>query len=144
MAIAGYKFTMPLRVRWAEVDRQGVVFNAHYLTYFDVAITEYWRAIGLPYPDGFANLGCDLYVVKAVVNYHAPLEYDDLLEVGVRVARLGTSSLTFSIQIDRQGKCLTTGEVVYVTTDIASRQSYPIPEKLRRTIEAFEPPQPSP
>jgi hypothetical protein len=61
MAIQGYAFTMALRVRWAEVDQQGIVFNAHYLTYFDVAITEYWRAIGLPSPDGLAGTGSDLY-----------------------------------------------------------------------------------
>jgi acyl-CoA thioester hydrolase len=138
MAIVGYKFTMPLRVRWAEVDRQGVVFNGHYLTYFDVGITEYWRAIGLPYPAGIADTGSDLFVAKAVVNYHAPIEYDDQLEVGIRVARLGNSSLTFAIEIDREGKCLTTGEVVYVTTDAVSRQSCPIPDKMRRMIEAFE------
>jgi acyl-CoA thioester hydrolase len=138
MAIVGYKFTMPLRVRWAEVDRQGVVFNGHYLTYFDVGITEYWRAIGLPYPAGIADTGSDLFVAKAVVNYHAPIEYDDQLEVGIRVARLGNSSLTFAIEIDREGKCLTTGEVVYVTTDAVSRQSCPIPDKMRRRIEAFE------
>ncbi len=138
MAIAGYKFTMPLRVRWAEVDRQGVVFNGQYLTYFDVGITEYWRAIGLPYPEGIAGTGSDLFVAQAVVNYHAPLEYDDMLEVGIRVARLGNSSLTFAIQIDRDGKCLTTGEVVYVTTGVVSRRSRPIPDKLRQRIEAFE------
>ncbi len=138
MPIAGYKFTMPLRVRWAEVDRQGVVFNGQYLTYFDVGITEYWRAIGLPYPVGIADMGTDLYVVKAVVNYHSPVEYDDMLEVGVRVARIGKSSLTFAIQIDRDSKCLTTGEVVYVTTDTASRRSCPIPQNLRDAIEAFQ------
>lgn len=138
MAIAGYKFTIPLRVRWAEVDRQGVVFNGHYLTYFDVGITEYWRAIGLPYPEGMADTGSDLFVAKAVVNYHSPIEYDDMLEVGVRVARLGNSSLTFAIQIDREGKCLSTGEVVYVTTDAVSRRSRPVPQKVRQGIEAFE------
>lgn len=144
MAIEGYKFTIPLRVRWAEVDGQGVVFNGHYLTYFDVGITEYWRAIGLPYPEGIADTGSDLFVVKAVVNYHSPIGYDDVLEVGVRVARLGNSSLTFAIQIDREGKCLSTGEVVYVTTDAVSRRSRPIPEKLRQAVEVFEAPQQSP
>ena len=50
-----------LRVRWAETDMQGIVFNGHYLTYFDVAITEYWRAIGMPYPAAFAGTGVDLF-----------------------------------------------------------------------------------
>ncbi len=138
MAIAGYKFTIPLRVRWAEVDRQGVVFNGHYLTYFDVGITEYWRAIGLPYPEGIADTESDLFVAKAVVNFHAPIEYDDVLEVGVRVAHMGNSSITFAIQIEREGQCVTTGELVYVTTDVVSQRSCPIPSKVRQGIEAFE------
>jgi len=58
-----------MRVRWAEVDRQGIVFNAHYLMYFDVAITEYYRALGYPYPQGLAQHGTDLFVKKAEVEY---------------------------------------------------------------------------
>src|SRR6185295_8930326 len=58
-----------LRVRWAEVDLQGIVFNGHYLTYFDIAVTEYWRAIGLPYPHAFEGTGVDLFAVKSTVEY---------------------------------------------------------------------------
>ena len=90
-----FRFFHTLRVRWAEVDRQGIVFNGHYLTYFDVAITEYWRAIGVPYPAITDRWGSDLFVVKASVEYHAPAHYDDVLDIGVRVARIGTSSMTF-------------------------------------------------
>ena len=81
-----FRFFHTLRVRWAEVDRQGIVFNGHYLTYFDVAITEYWRAIGVPYPAITDRWGSDLFVVKASVEYHAPAHYDDVLDIGVRVA----------------------------------------------------------
>ena len=72
---------VPLRVRWAEVDLQGVVFNGHYLTYCDVCVTEYWRAIGMPYPAAFIDIGSDLFVRKATLEYHAPARYDDELEV---------------------------------------------------------------
>ena len=65
MARQEFRFAHRLRVRWAEVDRQGIVFNGHYLTYFDVGITEYYRTLGYPYPDGLAQLGTDLYVRKA-------------------------------------------------------------------------------
>jgi len=112
MAIDGFAFKMALRVRWAEVDRQGIVFNAHYLTYFDVGITEYWRAIGLPYPHGVAGSGSDLYMVKAAINYHGSARYNDVLEVAVRADRLGNSSVTFAIEIRHEGRLLTTGEVV--------------------------------
>ena len=74
------KFSLihPLRVRWAEVDMQGIVFNGHYLAYFDVGVTEYYRAIGHPYPGSFAGAGTDLFVKKAEIEYHAPAAYDDL------------------------------------------------------------------
>jgi acyl-CoA thioester hydrolase len=131
-------FTLTLRVRWAEVDRQGIVFNAHYLTYFDVGIAEYWRAIGLPYPDGMAGTGTDLYVAKAAVDYHGSAGYDDLLEIGVRVARLGNSSIAFAIEIQREGQRLTSGEVVYVNADPETRQSRPLPARVRQAIESYE------
>ena len=88
-------------MRWAEVDRQGIVFNGHYLTYFDVGITEYWRAIGYPYPDGLLAAGSDTFVVKASIEYHAPAHYDDVLDVLVRVGRLGRTSMQFLLEIHR-------------------------------------------
>ncbi|MGD0791644.1 MAG: thioesterase family protein [Terriglobales bacterium] len=138
MAINGFAFKMALRVRWAEVDQQGIVFNAHYLTYFDIGITEYWRAIGLPYPDGVAGSGSDLYVVKAAVNYHGSARYDDVLEVAVRADRLGNSSVSFAIEIRREGQLLTTGEVVYVNADPETRQAQALPARLRQAIAAYE------
>jgi acyl-CoA thioester hydrolase len=133
-----YSFFHPLRVRWAEVDRQGIVFNGHYLTYFDVAITEYWRAIDLPYPDGVADSGSDLYVVKTLINYKGSAEYDDVLDIGVHVSRIGLTSITFQLGIFREGKQLVDGEVVYVNADPETRRPAPVPEKLRHAVELFE------
>jgi len=82
-----------LRVRWAEVDMQKIVFNGHYLTYIDTAIAEYWREIGLPYPHGYVDrYGSDIYLRKATVEYLGSAGYDDVLTVCCRVARLGRSS----------------------------------------------------
>jgi acyl-CoA thioester hydrolase len=133
-----FAFRHPLRVRWAEVDRQGIVFNGHYLTYFDVGITEYWRAIGLPYPDGVADAGSDLFVAKSLINYHGSAEYDDVLDIGVRVARIGNSSMTFELGIARDGELLIEGEVVYVNADPETRRPCRVPDKLRHAIEHFE------
>jgi len=133
-----YSFFHQLRVRWAEVDRQGIVFNGHYLTYFDVAITEYWRAINLPYPDGVTDAGSDLYVVKTLINYKGSAEYDDILDIGVHVSRIGTSSITFQIGIFREGNLLVDGEIVYVNADPESRRAAPVPDRLRHAIEHFE------
>lgn len=127
-----------LRVRWAETDMQGIVFNGHYLTYFDVAITEYWRAIGMPYPAAFAGTGVDLFAVKSTVEYLAPARYDDLIEVGCRVARLGRSSIGFALAIWRDGEPITKGEVVYACADPVARRAVPIPAALRKAIATFE------
>jgi acyl-CoA thioester hydrolase len=127
-----------LRVRWAEVDRQGIVFNGHYLTYFDVGITEYYRALGYPYPDGLAQHGTDLYVRKAEVEYHASAEYDDEVDVCVRVERLGRSSFDFRVEIHRTDQLLVSGKVIYVNADPMARKSAPLPDFLRNAIKAFE------
>lgn len=138
MAKSEFSFSHQLRVRWAEVDRQGIVFNGHYLTYFDVAVTEYYRAIGLPYPEGLAQHGTDLYAKKAVIEYHRSAEYDDVLDVHMRVARLGRSSLQFLPEIYRGEEHLISGELIYVNADPATRKSAPLPSFLRDAIKRFE------
>jgi acyl-CoA thioester hydrolase len=133
-----FRFSHGLRVRWAEVDRQAIVFNAHYLTYFDVAITEYWRAIGFPYPDALLAAGRDTFVVKASIEYHAPAHYDDVLNVLVRVGHLGRTSLQFLVEIHRGAQHLISGEVIYVIADPQTRKSSPVPDFLREAISHYE------
>lgn len=125
-------------MRWAEVDAQGIVFNGHYLTYFDIGITEYWRAIGLPYPEGIAGTGGDLFAVRSVINYHGSARFDEELEVVVRAARLGNSSMTFEMGIFREGERLISGEMVYVNADPEQRIARPLPDRLRTAIGTWE------
>ncbi len=135
---ADFRLRERVRVRWAETDPQGIVFNGHYLTYFDVAITEYWRAIGKPYPAGFQGSGVDVFAVRSTVEYLAPARYDDVIDVGCRAARLGRSSIAFELAIFRGDERITRGEVVYVTADPSARKSVPIPDWLRAPIERYE------
>jgi YbgC/YbaW family acyl-CoA thioester hydrolase len=86
-----FRFFHRLRVRWVEVDMQKIVFNGHYLMYFDTAVADYWRALALPYEEAMHQLGGDLYVKKATLEYHASARYDDTLEVGLRCAATQTS-----------------------------------------------------
>ena len=127
-----------LRVRWAEVDPQSIVFNGHYLTYADVAITEYFRALGISYPADLSRDGGDFFAIKTLLEYMAPAHFDDELQIGIRVARLGRSSLTFAMGIWHGEQALTSGEVVYVHADSASRTSSPLPEWLRLKILSYE------
>jgi YbgC/YbaW family acyl-CoA thioester hydrolase len=76
-----FRFFHRLRVRWAEVDMQKIVFNAHYLMYFDTAVADYWRALAMPYEEAMHLLQGDLYVKKATVEFHASARMDDRLDV---------------------------------------------------------------
>lgn len=133
-----FRFLHRLRVRWAEVDMQKIVFNAHYLMYFDTAISDYWRALALPYEEAMHQLGGDLYVKKATVEFHASARMDDQLEVGLRCARIGNSSLQFIGAIFRGEELLISSELIYVYADPATQTSRPVPAVLRELLTDFE------
>ncbi len=133
-----FRFFHPLRVRWAEVDMQKIVFNAHYLMYFDTAFADYWRALALPYEEAMHQLGGDLYVKKASIEYHASARYDDRLEVALKCARVGNSSIVFEGAIFRGSELLITGELIYVFADPSSQTSRPVPDALRSILNRFE------
>ena len=136
--------TPRLRVRWAEVDMQKIVFNGHYLTYSDTASAEYWRAIGLPYPHGYVEkYANDVYLRKATVDYLGSARYDDLLAVCCRVGRLGRSSMTFHFEIFRDDPepapaPPVTAALVYVNADPSSMTPAPLPQELRERIARYE------
>ena len=133
-----FRFFHRLRVRWAEVDMQKIVFNAHYLMYFDTAIADYWRALALPYQDAMDALAGDLYVVKATVEFHASARVDDQVEVAMKCSRIGNSSMVFTGAIFRGEEHLISGEIVYVFADPATQKSRPVPDVLRSTLLAYE------
>ena len=133
-----FRFFDRLRVRWAEIDAQQIVFNGHYLMYFDTAIGGYWRALAMPYAQTMAQLGGDLYVRKATLEYEASARYDDVLDVGMRCARIGNSSILFSGAAFRQDRLLVSCELVYVFADPHTQTSKPVPGSLRKILNAFE------
>jgi acyl-CoA thioester hydrolase len=139
---ADFPFFWPSRVRYSEIDGQQVAYNAHYLTWFDTAIFEYYRAIGYDQFQESKELLEDWHVVKALVEYRAPLTYDLEFEVGVRVSKIGNSSLTYALAIFPRGgeALLATGEIVQVYTDQRTHKSIPIPERVRALYRAFEAP----
>jgi len=127
-----------LRVRWVEVDLQKIVFNGHYLMYFDTAMADYWRALAIPYEDTMHQLGGDLYVKKASLEYHASAQYDDRLDVGLRCERIGNSSIQFVGGIFCGDQLLITGELLYVYANPNTKTSMPVPQVLRETMLGFE------
>ncbi len=133
-----FQLSHRIRVRWSEVDPQGIVFNAHYLTYFDVAAAEYWRALGESYPESFHRHSIDTFVVKATLEYHRSAHYDDELEVCARVVRIGRTSLSFALEIHRGTDHLLSGELIYVIGNLETQAPVRVPDWLRRAIAAYE------
>ena len=133
-----FRFSHRLRVRWSEVDMQKIVFNAHYLMYFDTAIADYWRALALPYEEAMELLEGDLYVKKASVEFNASARMDDRLDVAMKCARIGNSSMTFQGAIFRDAELLITCELVYVFADPKTQTSRPVPAPLREVLTGFE------
>ena len=133
-----FRFFHRLRVRWAEVDLQKIVFNAHYLMYVDTAIADYWRALALPYYTTMHALEGDLFVKKATVEYHGSARLDDQLDVGIKCARIGTSSMLYQCAIFRGEEHLISCDLVYVFADPATQKSKPVPASFRDILLAYE------
>lgn len=138
MAKADFAFFHRLRVRWSEVDMQAIVFNGNYLNYFDVAFTEYWRATGLPNVITQAAEGKELFARKSTVEYMAPARFDDVLDIGVRCASIGRSSLQFILEIYLGEDHLISGELVYVYADTEKRKAVAVTDTWRAIISSFE------
>ena len=138
MSPKDFRFLDPLRVRWAEVDMQRIVFNGHYLMYLDTAVGGYWRSLAMPYHETMEMLEGDLFVRKATLEYLASARYDERLQVGIRCERIGNSSMHFTGCVFRGAQHLVTSELVYVFADPATQTSRPVPPLLRSVLEAFE------
>jgi YbgC/YbaW family acyl-CoA thioester hydrolase len=133
-----FRHLEPLRVRWAEIDAQKIVFNGHYLTYLDTAVSGYWRALALPYADTMASLGGDLFVRRASLDYVASAHYDDRLDVGIRCKEFGNSSMQVDGAIFRGEQLLVSAHLIYVFADASSQSPLRIPDALRDILHAFE------
>lgn len=114
-----FAFFESLRVRYAEIDAQSIVFNAHYLTYFDVAVTEYFRTrTGKSYGELVAEHGVDFHVQQSLIDYRVPARFDDLLDVGVRGSYRG-ARVFWELAIFRDEELLCSGRLTYATVDAA-------------------------
>jgi acyl-CoA thioester hydrolase len=136
---AAFPFACLFRVRYSEIDGQQIVFNAHYLTWFDTALAEYFRHLGVVY--GSAREGAepvDFHTVRNVIDYHAPVRFDEVIEVCCRPGRIGTSSITFETAVFVRGDdaVRATGEVVWVCAGIGDHASRPIPDTMRARLDA--------
>ncbi|MGI9498655.1 MAG: acyl-CoA thioesterase [Geminicoccaceae bacterium] len=125
-------FRYSLKVRYSEIDQQGIVYNAHYLTYFDIGVHEFFHSLPYDYTAIAKGTGQDFNMVKGLVEYRRPLRLDETFAVEVDVRRVGRSSLTFALalQVDDEEEPRAAGEIVSVHADQASNRSRPLPENL--------------
>ncbi len=134
-----FKFYCPIKVRFVETDAQGHVFFGHYLTYFDVAMTEYMHAIGFRYQDMLA-LGVDMFYVEARCQYHSRAYFEDVLHVHARIGPIGNSSMTYEFAVFEESseRLVATGQIVAVCVDAETHEKVRVPDALRRAVAAFE------
>ena len=129
-------FRHRFRVRYAECDAQSVVFNAHYFAYFDLALTELFRAVFGGY-ESMLERQVDLVVGEASARFLAPARFDDELEVAVSVTRLGTTGVTTRYELLRDGQLLVEGTLRHVVVNLGTHAKAPIPDWMREGLGAF-------
>ena len=134
-----FQFFYPVQVRYVETDQQGHVFFGHYLTYFDVALTEYLKAIDYSY-DRFLKAGVDFFYVETLCQYHDRAFFDDILHVHARVGRIGNSSFTFEFGIFEpvSQRFIASGHIVAVAVDSNTSKPVSAPEDFRQAVARFE------
>ncbi|WP_164117456.1 thioesterase family protein [Sphingorhabdus sp. Alg239-R122] len=131
----------PKRVRYHEVDIQNVVFNGHYLTFADIAVTEYFRELG---GDGgwesvnFFGPDGDVMVRHSALDFRGSAKADDVIDMGVRVAEIGNSSFVFQIAMFRGDELLCVVTSTYVHFLKESGRPAPVPDRFRGAIAGFE------
>jgi acyl-CoA thioester hydrolase len=126
----------PLRVRYGECDPQGVVFNAHFLAYFDIGITELFRTAFGSY-QAMIDRGVEFVVAEAAVRYHRPAHFDEELTLEIAVTRLGTTSMTTSYRVLRDGDLLVDGTLRHVLMTLVERKpkkKAAIPDWMRKGL----------
>jgi acyl-CoA thioester hydrolase len=129
-------FTHAMRVRYAECDPQGVVFNANYLTYLDQSMTELWRE-SLGGYQSMLDRGLDMVVVETTLRYHQPARFDDLLTLEVTLTRLGSTSISTAHRITRDGEVVLVASLHHVLVDLKTTSKRPLPDWLRSGLEPW-------
>jgi acyl-CoA thioester hydrolase len=134
-----FRFHHTLRVRFSETDKQGIVFNANYMVYYDVAQAEYFRAIGMKFQD-LIRMGADTVLARITIDFKSTATFDDLLEVYGRVSKTGNTSFTMDFEIYPQDedRLISSATAVYVCVDPETLKALRVPDELRSVMGRFE------
>ena len=143
MPRSDFRFAYRKRVHYPEIDAQAVVYNSRYLEYFDIALTEYWRAAGLYAQTPVAG-GLEFHLARALVEYKAPIELDEEIMICARTERIGNSSMTVALEIhglkngDEGDDLRASGETIQVHVAEARGRPAPVPDWIVSLFEAYE------
>jgi YbgC/YbaW family acyl-CoA thioester hydrolase len=138
------KFTIEERVRWGDVDAANIIFYGSYIRFFEIAETELFRAVGMPYGKIFDELDIWLPRVHLECDFHRAAQMDDLLEVSIYVGRVGTTSLRLNFEVRRKTEdgtiekdLMASAHFVLVSTDRKNLKPLPVPQGLRDALEPY-------
>jgi acyl-CoA thioester hydrolase len=127
-------FTHRIRVRYGECDPQGVVFNANWLAYYDIVITELWRELIGDY-SGMVEQGADMMVAEASVRFRGPARFDDVVEFRLSVTRLGETALSTRIEASVDGNPAVEATMRHVFVEPGTTTKRSIPDPIRAALE---------
>jgi acyl-CoA thioester hydrolase len=139
MTTAPQKFTIEERVRWGDVDAASIIFYGAYIRFFEIAETELFRAIGLPYGKIFDGLDIWLPRVHLECDFRSAAKLDDLLEVSVYVGRIGTTSIRLNFEVRRSGEEPLVAEAHFVMAAVQrdTFETVQVPERLRELLAPY-------
>ena len=121
-------------MRYAEIDGQGVVFNAHWLTYFDDSCTRFMDSLG--FGPGFWTVDVDVMLVRAVLEWQGSARFDEWVDIDVAPVRLGTKSFDLRYQASVDGRRACDATITYVAVTPGVNTSVPIPDEVRAALES--------
>ena len=137
--LADFRVQEKVRVRFNEIDGQNIVFNANYLVYADIGVTEYFRALGEGQPGPYVHqYGTDIRETHCEIDYHAPARLDELITIAARISAFGRASFTLHCGIFRGMERLTDIEIRYAHLDNDSGQPTPLPGSFIAEVRRFE------
>lgn len=139
MVQEAWKFRIAERVRWGDVDAARIIFYGAYIRFFEIAETELFRSVGLPYGRAFDELDVWLPRAHLECDFRQAAQLDDLLEVSVYVGRVGTKSLRLNFEVRRNGDPSIVAEAHFVLVAVRRNtfDSVPVPDELKRRLAPF-------
>ena len=137
--IEPWKFRIEERVRWADVDAARIIFYGAYIRFFEIAETELFRAIGLPYGRAFDELDVWLPRAHLECDFRRAAQLDDLLEVTIYVGQTGTKSLRLNFEVRRNGDPALVAEAHFVLVAVRrdTFEPVPVPAELKRRLAPY-------